>query len=638
MKKTFLILLLAGFSTVLQAGSVTPEKALKVAERVLSASSTKAAGSLHIIWDGETATTKADTEAPAFYVVGRDGGGFVIVAGNDNVRPVLALSYDNKFAVEGMPENVRWWMERIKEYSRTAPEATPEVKAQWEAFEETKSLIYPEAGIHDEFLKSRTVQWNQDSPANLFSPKVKIGNVDYQAVCGCVPLAVSEIMTWFGWPEKGHGKADSYRYGFRYNNNQTVNVEMPENDLTIPEYELEQGTTFSYLWEGLQALKLPEDFDAHASADDDLGKNLGQLLFDVGTLLQVQYGVSTGGDLELLVSELCDHMDYSKKAIERRITDGYSMIQWDQMLKEEVTLHPLYYGGYSYSSPANPNVGTGGHAYVLDGYATYTSQNHSEQVFHFNFGWGGTCNGYYSSDYQHVVIKEGREYNFDTYMSALFGFTPDYKGTTSPECELVYKPEGGIRQTSNGNSLKVYANYVLNVSLCTFEGIVALFRLNKEGVRGQTPLGTIELSGGSDLPPGYNYRAGEDGVWFSIGKPSDVQLGDKLAFYYKPEGEVEYKKIGLVNPSVGIDELALMPAAFIKTKANYSVNEYFYFRLTNHDSSYENAQWTITDPLKITETYLQEVDRIQLTQPGKYTIKVTPVEGGETIVTVINVK
>ena len=132
MKKTILIFAFMGMAASLYAGPVSPEKALQVAERVLSVQSTKASGDIRIIWDGESAATKADAQAPAFYVVGRDGGGFVIVSGNDNVRPVLALSYTNRFQVEGMPCNVSAWMERIKRYSRSATEATPEVKAQWE--------------------------------------------------------------------------------------------------------------------------------------------------------------------------------------------------------------------------------------------------------------------------------------------------------------------------------------------------------------------------------------------------------------------------------------------------------------------------------------------------------------------------
>ena len=88
---TFLLVLLI-FGGSLSAAPVSSSRALDIAIKIFAAQpATKAVGgSLRIVWDGEDVATKAAVQ-PAFYVVARDGGGFVIVAGDDNVRPILAM-------------------------------------------------------------------------------------------------------------------------------------------------------------------------------------------------------------------------------------------------------------------------------------------------------------------------------------------------------------------------------------------------------------------------------------------------------------------------------------------------------------------------------------------------------------------
>lgn len=607
MKKTVLMLLLTGFSTVLMAGPVTPEKALQVAEKVLSAQPvTKAASGLRIVWDGESAATKAEGEAPAFYVVDRDGGGFVIVAGNDNVRPVLALSYTNHFRVENMPCNVSAWMERIKRYSRGTLEAAPEVRAQWEAFAETKGVKLPEAGVTGVYFPNNTptVEWGQEEPANLLMPTIP--REEGRAVCGCVPLAVAEIMTWFGRPEKGNGTVPGYT----------------SNRTSIPAHEL----TTIYDWAGLQSLNTPSLFVSQCKDGDTtaLAWNAAQLLYDVGTLLQVSYSYDgTSGSEDVILERLCGPMGYSKNTTIRNLNTGYPAWKWDQMLVEQVSRHPVYYGG-------NDPYAGGGHAYVLDGYGQYNGST----VFHFNFGWYGYCNGYYSSDYQ--APSDARKPNTDFgeyhYVVALFDFVPDVSGTSSYVYELSYAGQG-ISASVSGNTISVKGDDLINTGNVAFSGDLSLFYVDKDGVRGTQPLVSKDWNN-VDLLLGYSSYT----FPFSAGSISGgLALGDRFAFYYKPNGEQEYRQVRGLSSSSSVEEAPVFPAAFIKTEASYSRNDYFYFRLINHDYTYDDAVWTIRDKDGVVTTCSQSQERFQFTKSGKYTIKVKPKDGGETIVTVINV-
>ncbi len=608
MKKTLLTLALLGLAAGLHAGPVTPEKAMKVAEQVLSAHSTKAAGQLHLVWDGETADTKAD--APAFYVIGRDSGGFVMVAGDDNVRPVLALSYSNPFKVEGMPENVRYWMNKIKRHVRSAQTATPAITAQWEAFEQTKSEQRPDASVTQLSTLPFTVQWNQTDPANLLCPIVT-GERE-RSVCGCVPLAIAEIMTWFGYPEKGSGTVKEY-----------VTNEGESNAFTIEAHEL--GTVYD--WTNLQDLYTPQQF--YAETNTELGRNLGQLLYDVGTLLQVGYSMNgTGGTLGYLVSELSQHMGYSLNAIERS-RGNFLEWKWDQMLMDQLDLHPIYYSGYDYADSDNP-ADWNGHAYVIDGYGLY--QN-TDNVFHFNFGWGGACNGWYSSDYQYL---SDYGYRFED-VTALFDFVPDPGRQTDYLYELSYYGNTGLRAEREKNSLTLKGYDIVNTGSGTFAGYMNVFSLDKDGVRKDQSWPGFYIPENYNLVPNAGWYGSALNITVDTGN-ANLVLGDKLAYYYMEENGTDFKKLkhAADAPTV-VTEQPAFPAPFIGTETSYAVNDYFYFRLTNHDFNYEDAVWKITDPAGNTETYDQDKDRVQLTRAGKYTIKVTPAEGGETIVAVINV-
>ena len=78
-------------------------------------------------------------ETVYFYVFGaEDNKGFVIVAGDDRVAPILGYSHNNGFPAENMPPNLKWW---LNEYARQIEfaiennmEPTPETKQRWTQF------------------------------------------------------------------------------------------------------------------------------------------------------------------------------------------------------------------------------------------------------------------------------------------------------------------------------------------------------------------------------------------------------------------------------------------------------------------------------------------------------------------------
>ena len=605
----------------LYAGPVTPEKALQVASRVFaSGPSTKAASSsLQIVWDGEFEPTTKAAQDPAFYVVSRPGGGFVIVSGDDNMQPVLAFSFENEFKVEGMPSNVRWWMEELKGYARSSVSPTPEILEAWDAFAETKAVI-PSEQITPvtEFKASRTNLWNQRGPANLFTPTV---TGQSKSVCGCVPLALAEIMAWFGTSNKTPSFPAAVIAAYTYNAYGQPNWPIAEHNLTT-----------THNWESLKELSGYTDFLAAESTP--LGEDLGHLVYDIGTILQVEYNESlsaaggTSGNLGQL-ERLTTLMYYNKAALPKN-RENYTSSEWITMLVAEIAQHPVYYTGQ------DTNNG-GGHAFVADGYATTTT---GKRVIHFNFGWGGTCNGYY--DCLTDVQTTNNNLNFFKENSALFGFVPDTEGSTTSIKKLGYSPSfngtvGGV-SLEDGSSvtdvivcMKILC--VENIGSAQFVGAINAGIVNYAGVR--TSLLSYASFGAGDAFLVGTIAGFSNWEEYRIANPV---LGDKYAFFYKPDGDENYYPIEGGSSGQVIAELPYYPAAFIKVKAGgYNVNDDFVFALTNHDYRYENATWTVTSPDGETNTYPQSDHKVTLTQTGWYTISVsTP--GQETVTAYIQVQ
>ena len=616
MKKAISFVLMICLATTLFAGPVSRETALKVAQKVFNTSpATKGvvSTSLSITWDGEFEATRGVID-PAFYVVSRDGGGFVIVSGNDNIQPVLAFSFENPFKVEDMPANVRWWMEELKGYARSAAYPSPRALEEWAAYTDTKAVI-PGAEIVSEFTGSRTNLWNQTDPANLFAPTVDVQGE--KSVCGCVPLAFSEIMAWFGTnnkmaPDTYTGTIPAYTY--QAGNPSTL---LFDYDWTIPAHVI----TPTHDWAALKALA-NTDPDEFYGATGDVANDVGHLVYDVGTILQVQYNKSafggTSGNLGR-IEQLATMMGYAKNALPKR-RENYSGNEWVSMLSAEIDNHPVYYEGEDVTSH-------GGHAFVADGYATTTG---GIKVIHFNFGWGGSCNGYYDC----LTDLDDGHYNFFLRNVALFGFVPDLSAATSVVKRLSYFSyngvDGGLFHTSGTidyDPILTFKN-VQNLGSTDYTGFIFCYRVDKTGA----PQGgyLVNVSGGAI--PVLAYIGSCDIDPYVSFTPV---LGDKYALFYRNEADaltpLEGDQVGRI-----LTEVPLYPAAFIKTEATYDAGDYFVFALTNHNYQYYDATWTITTPGGVSTDYTQQDYRVQLTASGDYKIEVT-IPGQEKVTAYIHV-
>ena len=616
MKKVLIIIALAALfgSFPLQAAPVSSSKARDIAQKIFAAqNSTRAAGPVacKLLWDGESVdgvATKAAVQ-PAFYVFSRDGGGWVIIAGDDNVPPVLGISTTGRFETENMPDNVKWWMDAMKAYVRSAKSQPQKVKDQWMKFVGTKAAnIKGDVTVQ---VDRRTPEWDQGNNDTGYGFGEYVFNCKCPAIdgkltyAGCVPVAIGELLTYesgqdgVNVPASASGKVGGYS--------------VPSGSVAPAAYEL--GTVYD--WANLRQLTNIAAIKKTAQGSA-IRQNLGQLLADIGAIVEAQYTPSgTGANIGMVVRHMSEHFGINKAATLKQASD-YMPSQWVEMLVAELDKRPILYSGFTAAGY--------GHTFLLDGYASYDNTT----VFHVNFSWGGANNGYYYITDLNVGYMD---YSYNC--SAFFDFYPEKNTEYVLDLAPYYENDNypGLRLENTTSGYIVYYS-IVNRGSADYEGRVKFAVRKKNGEESQ--LAVQDCS----LPASYS------GKWyFGYVKLSDIAFGDKVVYYYE-DGKNTDKWTILSSNDFGasVYEWPLLPVPFICTEPSYRVGNSFAFQLMNYDHRYLGTVWTIRDPDDLSvKKYPQSKKEYLFTKPGVYKIEAAVAEkvGGsvvERLVTYITVR
>lgn len=156
---------------------------------------------------------------PIMHVVNYEGGGFIIVAGDNRIEPLLAHSETGYFKEDeaNYPEGLKLWINHINQtisYIRENDVELPsELEAYWNQYLSEEDIdsryIKPvdtcqeiEDGLHDRTVGPLlSTKWNQGHPFNEQMPLVldDEGNLVHAPV-GCVPIAIAQIMKYHQYP------------------------------------------------------------------------------------------------------------------------------------------------------------------------------------------------------------------------------------------------------------------------------------------------------------------------------------------------------------------------------------------------------------------------------------------------------
>lgn len=296
-------------------------------------------------------TEKVNNEA-ALYVFNFENGGFVIVSAEDALPPIIGYDLNGVCPAKGINTNFDSF---LTDYTRQIAfirenniEPEPAIVEQWNFYNTqnpaTLAVKSGSRGVSPLLINL----WNQDSPYNMLCPADPMGPGGH-VYAGCVATAMSMVMHYWRYPLQGNG-SNGYSwedYGYIFAN---------------------FGET-EYIFNNMQT-----------EMDGDMS-DIALLMFHCGVAVEMMYGNDGSGAYSWNVpTAIKQHFGYSNLA-QFKEKDDYSNTNWVNLLKAQIDLsQPMYYSGFSNS---------GGHAFVCDGYD-------DANLFHFNFGWSGSSNGFYT--------------------------------------------------------------------------------------------------------------------------------------------------------------------------------------------------------------------------------------------------
>ena len=429
MKKNLLSLLTLwiAFSASLYAGPVSVSDAQNVALNFFKVTTNAStAPTANLVY-----TKTGTNNSVSFYVFDfSPSKGFVIVAGDDNVIPVLGYSTESNFRPNFTHTGVNDWVNQTSANIQLALQhnvvADTRIQGQWAAYRQGQSPQTQRSGSAAGPLC--VTEWDQEndisSPPpfiyNLFCP---YNSVDSQrCLTGCVATAQAQIMKYWNYPAQGMG---SFSYVDDTLNGYSANYGTQSSDFAAHTYQ----------WTSMPNMLT----DATSGAQDTA---VAMLMYDCAVSVGMDFGDDNqdGSGANGLIAEeiiygdsfssqyaLVKYFDYDPDTIKGVFRSSYSDSAWIALMEHETDMgRPVLYEGNDATQ--------GGHAWVCDGYNT-------SDYLHMNWGWSGYSDGYFAI----TNLTTPGNFNPIQQNDALIGIMPRVIST-------------GVKTLSNDLSFNVFPN------------------------------------------------------------------------------------------------------------------------------------------------------------------------------------
>lgn len=288
-------------------------------------------------------TAALEDGTPVYYAFNlKEGDGFVLLSADDRMAPVLGVCDNAPFDYAAIPENMKWWLSQYADevaYLNTCGGNIPAYRSvsRGAAKKDVSPLV--------------SCRWDQDWPYSLHCPKN--GGV----ATGCVATAMAQVMYYHKYAQG----AGSYTYTL---SNVTGDISYDFSALDLD-------------WSNMSNYYNSSSSQVNCDA-------VAELMYACGVSVHMMYTSSESSAFDFAVPRaLYSYFGYDGgvRYVKR---DYFTDSEWEDMIYAELEAsRPFIYGG---STPSS-----GGHQFVCDGYKA------SDNTFHFNWGWSGLYDGYYTT-------------------------------------------------------------------------------------------------------------------------------------------------------------------------------------------------------------------------------------------------
>ena len=360
MKKILLLAALVVASLQLTAANVDLATAKQSAQRFLMSQTAngRLMASQPTITSTREVKNSSNVAQAAYYIVNTDRG-YVIVAGDDRAREILAYGEGQLENLNDLPEAMQLFLNMYQKQMEYL-QAHPGLKVQ--------KAIY-RGGVSVGPLL--TTAWNQGKPYNMKTPKKGSGQDPYCKV-GCSAVALAQVMRYWEYPK--------------------VSPALPGYTCPTSGYVIEDLPEYTFDWDNMR-----DSYPSSSSGIDQIPDAqidaISWFMRYVGQAETMDYGLDrSGAEREEIMLALRTFGYRDAHVIEKwDFDDGtvnYTEEEWGELIQSELIAgRPLIYCAFDMSSDS---TGIGGHAFNVDG---YDAEN---DMYHVNFGMSADKNTYYA--------------------------------------------------------------------------------------------------------------------------------------------------------------------------------------------------------------------------------------------------
>lgn len=328
--------------------------------------------------------SKVVAQANDYYAFNVKGGGWIIIAGEDRATPVLGYSDRGNLDFNRLPctfEALLGSYKREIEYLQ-AYQGDDLVPAAHVTVVKTVGPLI-------------TSTWGQELPYYLQCP---VYQGEY-CVVGCVATAMAQVMKYWQYPESCNSISRFYCYD--------IGSYVPALPATTFDYSLMLDSYCHWDWDN-SVLVQDTYTEAQAQEVAKLSRYCGQAV-EMGYSPEGS-GAYTSDQRDAMVNNFGFRSSAQYLQKSSWGSNNYTTAQWEAKMKTELDAgRPILYAA---NDPA-----AGGHAFICDGYD-------KEGMFHFNFGWYGTCDGWYVSTALNMTHRDGDELHFNSGHQMVIGVQP----------------------------------------------------------------------------------------------------------------------------------------------------------------------------------------------------------------------
>lgn len=362
--------------------------------------------------------TIAPSEQSHLYIFNLpNNNGFILISADNSTKAVLGYSLDGHFEASNTPEIMQWWINGYNRQIAKASELDTASQISNQLYYSNVPLRAPSSVSTVEPLVKAL--WGQASPYNLDCPN---NDTNGQAVAGCVPIAMAEVMHYWKYPKTGTSYKiyDCPNYG-------TIEVHFDES---------------TYDW-----ANMPDTINDSTSSDIEK-EAIAKLVYDCGAASWAQYGnvkQGTGARLFISSDSPYDNAQYGLQSFfgyDSKMTavarSAYSTNKWKMLLKSELKAgRPILYSG-------TDSTKTLGHCFVVDGYD-------ANGYFHVNWGWYGHYNGYFSLD--SMIPNQWNDYSYN--QAALVLLSPPDSALQTNSSSITNDPIATVYPNPTTNEVHI---------------------------------------------------------------------------------------------------------------------------------------------------------------------------------------